>query len=95
MGTWWGAGDREVDVVATDAAGRVTLAGSCQWTGAPVDLREYAALQQDLAAAGLEAPDPWLALFSRSGFTDRLRRPAAAQDPPRVLLVDPAGMYQV
>jgi AAA+ ATPase superfamily predicted ATPase len=97
VGTWWGAGDRELDVVATDQRHRVILAGSCKWTNAKVDVREYAALQADLAQSGLATAEqgPWLALFSRAGFTPRLRQLAQAQQPQRVLLVDLAQMYQV
>ncbi len=73
------------------------LAGSCKWTNAKVDVREYAALQADLAHSGLAMADqePWLALFSRAGFTPRLQQLAQAQQPQRLLLVDLAQMYQV
>ena len=60
-GTWWGAGDREIDVVATDERGRVCR--SCNWTNNPMDVREYAALQKDFALAGLDNSDPALALL--------------------------------
>lgn len=98
VGTWWGAGDKEIDVVAADERGAVTLAGSCKWTNAPVDVSEYAALQSDIQAAVASgslplAPDLWLALFSRSGFTDRLRALAARQEPPRLLLIDLPVLY--
>jgi AAA+ ATPase superfamily predicted ATPase len=97
VGTWWGAGDREIDVVALNERGQTVLAGSCKWTNEPMDVGDYAALQQDLAAASALKPvdgdGPWLALFSREGFTDRLRALAAAQQPARLLLVDLAAMY--
>jgi len=95
VGTWWGAGDREIDVMATDARGRVVLAGSCKWTEAPVDVREYAALQHDLTLAALDGADPTLVLFSRSGFTERLTKIAAAQEPKRLVLVELETMYLV
>lgn len=95
VGTWWGAGDREIDVMATNARGQVVLAGSCKWTDAPVDVREYAALQRDLALAGLDGSDPMLVLFSRSGFTARLTEIAASQEPKRLVLIDLDTMYQV
>jgi AAA+ ATPase superfamily predicted ATPase len=98
VGTWWGAGDREIDVVALNERGQTTLSGSCKWTNDPIDVSDYAALQRDVAlAAGPLNPvpgeGPWLALFSREGFTDRLRALAAAQQPPRLLLVDLEAMY--
>jgi len=95
VGTWWGAGDREIDVMATDARGQIVLVGSCKWTDAPVDVREYAALQRDLTLAGLDGSDPLLVLFSRSGFTARLTEIVTAQEPKRLVLVDLDTMYRV
>ncbi len=95
VGTWWGAGDVEVDVVAVDESGAVTAAGSCKWTNSAVDVGEYAALQSDLARAGFGGAEPHLFLFSRSGFTDRLQTLAAAQVPPRLFLVELADLYAV
>ena len=94
VGTWWGAGDREIDVVATNERGEVTAAGSCKWTNAPMDVAEYAALKRDLTLASLDGHDPHLFLFSRSGFGDRLRAIAVAQpEPARLTLVDLPDMF--
>lgn len=103
VGTWWGSGDREIDVVALDAEGKVALVGSCKWTNAPMDVSEYAALLADVGKAAADlgvnpasigtAGGPYIALFSRSGFTDRLRDLAAAQAPARLVLVALEGMY--
>ncbi|BDI28848.1 ATPase AAA [Capsulimonas corticalis] len=96
VGTWWGAGDREIDVVATNERGQVTVAGSCKWTESPMDVREYAALQSDLALAGLTLSEaPWWFLFSRLGFSPHLTEIAAAQNPRRLILVDLDQMYRV
>jgi AAA+ ATPase superfamily predicted ATPase len=100
VGPWWGTNGREIDVVALDERGRTVLAGSCKWTNAPMDVAEYAALQHSLSlAAGalrpLDGEGPWLALFSREGFTERLRTLAAAQSPLRLLLIDLDEMYTV
>ena len=97
VGTWWGAGDREIDVVALDNVGKVTVFGSCKWTNAPADVSEYAALTADAGTAanfGLKSVDTgaWYILFSRSGFTDRLRELADSHD--RLLLVTFADMYR-
>ena len=97
VGTWWGA-NTEIDVVALNERGQTVLAGSCKWTNEPMDVGDSAALQQDLAAAApalhpVDGDGPWLALFSREGFTDRLSALAAAQQPSRLLLVDLATMY--
>ncbi|HET6384369.1 MAG TPA: ATP-binding protein [Armatimonadota bacterium] len=95
VGNWWGAGDREIDVVAVDSRERIVLTGSCKWTTGPMDVREYAALQRDVPLAGAAADEPWLVLFSRSGFTPRLRSLAAESDLNRLLLVDLREMYAV
>lgn len=85
-------------MVALDERGQTVLAGSCKWTNEPMDAGDYAALQRDLAiAAGalrpIDGEGPWLALFSREGFTERLRTLAAAQQPSPLLLVDLGAMY--
>jgi hypothetical protein len=94
VGSWWGAGDVEIDAVAVDERRRPTLCGSCKWTNSPVDVREYAALQLAVSRAGFgEAPG--LALFSRSGFTPRLTELAAGQSPQRLLLVDLDALFNL
>ncbi|MCW3100159.1 MAG: ATPase [Chthonomonadaceae bacterium] len=95
VGTWWGAGDREIDVVALDVQGMVCAAGSCKWTASPMDVREYQALQKDLSLAGLEREDQYLFLFARSGFTTRLQEIASRQDPQRLILVSLDALYAV
>jgi uncharacterized protein len=105
IGTWWGAGDRELDIVALDATGTTVLVGSCKWTNAPMDVSDYAVLSADVAACSPQlkldhgppktTPGPWLALFSRSGFTARLEELAARQDPARLLLYSLASLYDV
>jgi hypothetical protein len=106
VGCWWGVGDIEIDVVGTDEKGRVTLAGSCKWTEAPMDVREYAALQKDLSLAGLRGvsdaadgdrtgDDPLCFLFSRSGFTERLSNLALKQRPQQLHLISLEDLYQV
>jgi AAA+ ATPase superfamily predicted ATPase len=93
VGSWWGAGDVEIDVVAVNEGGDVVLAGSCKWTNAPVDVREYAALQNDVSRAGF-GDVLYMALFSRSGFSPRLMELAAAQDPEGLLLFDVEDLFR-
>ena len=99
VGTWWGAGDREIDVVALNERGVVTAAGSCKWTEELMDVREYAALQKDLTLAGLDTgtddSEPFSFLFSRSGFTERVTDIALRQNPQRLFLVTLEALYQV
>lgn len=100
VGAWWGkvrvaprrSEDREVDVVALDRAGRVLATGSCKWTSTPLDYGEEALLRElEPHIPGADAVRRhWL--FSRSGFTPRLRELAAA-DPERYRLVEPADLY--
>lgn len=105
VGTWWGAGDKQIDVDAVDAEERVILAGSCKWTNAPVDDPEYVALLTDLKSVATHlqldanaigtADGPWLAIFSRAGFTPRLEEIAARQQPQRLMLVSIETLYTV
>jgi hypothetical protein len=95
VGTWWGAGDVEIDVVALNEAGAVTLAGSCKWTNEPMGMREYAALQQAVATAGWVEGAPYLYLFSRAGFSERLRQLAEQQESQRLHLIEVAELYAV
>jgi uncharacterized protein len=94
VGTWWGAGDREIDVVALNEKDQVVVAGSCKWTNSPMDVSEYAALQRDLTLGGIDGHNPHLFLFSKNGFTERLIKIAASQDPQTLTLVDLPQMYK-
>ena len=102
IGAWWGAGDKEIDVIALGDNDKIVAAGSCKWTNAAMDVSDYAALQRDLIVAGQGIgqqidngmeKSPWLILFSKSGFTDRLQKIAATQKSQRLLLVDLEAMY--
>jgi AAA+ ATPase superfamily predicted ATPase len=100
VGSWWGTArvgprqseQREIDVVALDAERRVVATGSCKWTNAPLDYGEKALLSQlEAHLPGAEAVQRHY-LFSRSGFTDSLKRLADAQ-PERLRLVTPDDLY--
>jgi AAA+ ATPase superfamily predicted ATPase len=96
IGAWWGTGGREIDVVAVDAQYRLVLAGSCKWTADPLDLADYVSLQKDVHSAEGELrpiANPTFALFSRTGFTSRLRQLAEAEGE-RLLLVDLQQLYE-
>ncbi|HEY3330760.1 MAG TPA: ATP-binding protein [Capsulimonadaceae bacterium] len=103
IGTWWGASDKEIDIVAVDSHSKVVALGSCKWTNAPVDVSEYAAMLKDVALAapdlGIDAASvgrsdgPWLLMFSRSGFTERLTQLADPQANCRLILVPLDAMY--
>ena len=95
VGTWWGAGDVEIDVVAVNEQNTVTAVGSCKWTNNSVGLREYDALRRDLAKAGIAQDDPFYFLFSRSGFNEPLIEFAKADPTGRLVLVSLEEMYTV
>lgn len=103
VGRWWGqvptgegrrTEERELDVVGLDTSGRPAVFGMCKWTTDEVDFGELNLLDQ-LAAhvpGGADAASSASRmLFSRSGFTPRLR--AAAEYDDRLLLVEPEHVY--
>lgn len=94
VGTWWGGGDIEIDVVALDERREPVAAGSCKWTSDAAGLRELDALRRDLARAGLEREGQFYFLFSRSGFNEPLVEYVRSQADSRVLLVDLAALYR-
>jgi AAA+ ATPase superfamily predicted ATPase len=93
IGTWWGT-DEEIDVVAMEGS-TTTLAGTCKWTNAPMDVRDLRALQRAVDAGEAElqpVPDCWWALFSRSGFHEGLQ--AMAREPEsHILLYRPEDLF--
>ncbi len=92
VGSWWGEGDVEIDVVALDSNSNPTVAGSCKWTKSLVDVADYRALQQGCEKAGWEVEHLRFFLFSKSGFSERLEAIAKQND--RLILVSLADMYR-
>lgn len=101
VGRWWGkvpTGEgrrvevREIDVAGIDHDGRVTVIGMCKWTGNEVDFEELNLL--DRLAPHIErcVESPIRYLFSRSGFSARLREHANTDE--RLMLVAPADIYE-
>lgn len=94
LGTWWDA-NHEIDVIARE--GNVTtLAGSCKWTNAPMDLDDYAALRRAVTerAGDLTPSDQlWCALFSRTGFSTALVETAQNAEN-RLLLFRPDSLFE-
>ena len=93
VGTWWGGGDIEIDVLALGEKREPVAAGSCKWTNEPMGLSELDALRRDLARASLEREGQFYFLFSRSGFNAPLVEYARSQ--PTVVLVDLEAMFRV
>ena len=106
VGRWWGharhdlrrSGTRfseEIDIVGL-SRNRVTVLGEAKWTSGPVDvnvLHDLAEFKRPaLAQAGFEfASDPITIVYSKNGFTKRLRQRAEGDD--RLALLDAAGMF--
>jgi AAA+ ATPase superfamily predicted ATPase len=104
-GRWWGNarndlrrnGTRtteEIDIVGT-ARKRVTVVGEAKWTTTPLGVSILRDLEEfkipALAQAGFKiAPQVATILYSRSGYTDRLRQRAA--DDPSLVLTDVTEM---
>lgn len=101
VGRWWGpvptgegrrTEQRELDIVALDHRRRPLAVGACKWTSQPVDLDELTALERLAPFVPGAGDNPCLYLFSRSGFTPRLRR--RARDRASVRLRTPRDIYR-
>lgn len=84
LGRWWDR-NAEIDVVGLEESGRV-LCAECKWSERPVGTDVLENLVKKGAALPVSAPPETMnfAIFSRSGFTDALRRRRSD----RVRLVD-------
>lgn len=100
VGRWWGqvreAGrwvSRELDAVAVAADRSVVAVGGCKWTAVPTGTEEDDTIGRLLAHIPGAGPTPPVRYhFSRTGFTEGLKR-RAAQDPTRIRLVRPTDMF--
>lgn len=85
IGAYWlndFAGDTEIDVMAVDHQNKRLFAGECKYHTKPVDVNVYFALREKVAGAmeihkTFPGYDVLYGLFSKSGFTQRLRDMAA------------------
>lgn len=85
IGAYWlndFAGDTEIDVMAVDHQNKCLFAGECKYHTKPVDVNVYFALKEKVANAmeihkTFPGYDVFYGLFSKSGFTQRLRDMAA------------------
>ena len=86
VGRWWKR-DNEIDIVGLEK-GMPPLVGECKWSKNKVNVDTYLALRHKFTpfqAAEKNNVTMRYALFSRSGFTKRMKSLAAKED---VLLVD-------
>jgi hypothetical protein len=77
--------------------GRCIFIGECKWSASPVGMRDVAGLAAALRRASEDLPPGdrlWRALFSRSGFDQRVQD--RARDPAEnLLLLTPDDLYGV
>jgi uncharacterized protein len=100
VGRWWGqvrmgsgprTEEREIDVVAIDGDKTPLAVGMCKWTSSPVDFDELNLLDRLSPAMEGFPGRAHRYLFSRSGFSARLR--THADGDPALHLVTPADIY--
>jgi AAA+ ATPase superfamily predicted ATPase len=101
VGRWWGqvptshgrrTEEREIDVVGIDGGRTPVAVGMCKWTTSQVDFDELNLLDRLTSHVEGHTGQEQRHLFSRSGFTDRLRAYAARD--PRLHLVTPGDIYR-
>lgn len=100
VGRWWGqvpTGEgrrtqtREIDIVGVGDDRRPVVVGMCKWTAQEVDFNELNLLDRLIPHIAGSTGEEHRYLFSRSGFTARLRRHST--DDRRLTLVRPADIY--
>lgn len=87
-GRWWGSDpethqQEEIDIIATGDAPDKAVFCECKWRNDPVGETEYRTLRH--RSELLPYPDRRYVLFSKSGFTDNLKR--MAENDPTIQLV--------
>ena len=87
IGRWWGSNPKtktqtEIDIVASNGAD--SLLCECKWRNETTGSKTLANLREKASIFSQPNQTPWLALFSKSGFTKAVRQ--EAQKDGRVLL---------
>ncbi|HJJ96826.1 MAG TPA: ATP-binding protein [Methanocorpusculum sp.] len=88
VGSFWGRGNVEIDVVAIDHSGKKLFAGECKFYSGDrvVDMDVYADLQRKCQAPELAGYEIVYGLFSATGFDVRLRE--LAKQSPELYLIE-------
>jgi uncharacterized protein len=78
IGSWWGTDNQtrksiEIDVVAHSAVDDNVIIGSCNFTSKPIDTDEYD-LMRAYSKPLVSVRDAVFCFFSKSGFTDNLKK---------------------
>ena len=89
IGRWWGTNPEtrkqaEIDIMAKDEEN--LLVCECKWRNEKTGSGVLIALKEKVIAYGKQKNPPWLAIFSKSGFTDSLKQEASEDD--HLLLFD-------
>ncbi len=82
VGKWWSRTE-EVDILATDK--NTALIGECKWTNKKMDVRDLYRLKEKSTKISIKNVKFKSALFSKSGFTERLKSIASEEN---VILYD-------
>ena len=80
IGRWWGTNPKsrqqvEIDLVAKD--GNTYLFGECKWRNEPVDTGILEQLKEKADVMCKSREETYYALFSKSGFTESLKKEAS------------------
>ena len=78
VGQWWGTDARkkkevQIDIVGTPVEGKEFIIGSCKYKNEPVGVDELELLREYAAVFGYGTKYHYY-IFSKSGFTERLRQ---------------------
>ncbi len=100
VGPWWGSVQvaarktemRKLDAVAIDGDGTVTAIGTCTWTNEVVGTDEDSLITMLIPYVPKADPNVRRYFFSRSGFSDALRK-LSEQEPDRYKLVTPTDLF--
>jgi AAA+ ATPase superfamily predicted ATPase len=96
IGRWWGGNpvtktETEIDIIATSTTGKDIMAGECKWQSREICTNVYKHLKEK--ASMFSDRDIHYYLFSRSGFTARLKKEAEKDD--RLTLTDLGSLFRV
>lgn len=96
IGRWWGTDAKtrsqvEIDLIAGE--GKEYLICECKWKNEKLDLSVLSGLREKAEIFRRERDNTWYVLFSKSGFTEAVRK--AAEEQGDVILVDINEIFNV
>jgi len=69
VGKWW---NKEIEIDVMGIGTKNILFGECKWSNNPIDIDSYFKLKEKTNTVSLKVKNIQFALFSKTGFTDRL-----------------------